>query len=403
MSKGKLSVILAVVALLLLPAGIAVAQEAEPVLISAPEPSTGVISDYTDDLSVVHLGGTITITINALALPAADTAYEGWLVSDDGSVKLSLGIIEMTADEEGGGLGNSTHTFNTSVENLIANYDKLVITVEPIPDPDPEPAAEVAYSASIPAGAIAHIRHLLTSWPPGSGKGILTNLQEQLGVAMLHAQLAAASNTLAGVKQHTEHFINAIEGPGGANYGDLDGNGSTQDFGDGVGVLTHADNRKHGTFAAGEAADITTVTSNAALVDMYGGNAETRALEARDVGLEIIGTSNLLLAQVFAANAAGVLDAALNGFMAVDIDTGEDINEPGAVQAYAAAQAMATYILVPGDAALATAAIGPSLASLSVGDSTVPILARAALIAALALIATGGLLMVGRRRSRKTA
>ena len=57
-------------------------------------------------------------------------------------------------------------------------------------------------------------------------------LREQTWIAMVHAGLSANSNTLAQVKQHAEHVVNAIEGSAGANYGDLDGNGATEDFGD---------------------------------------------------------------------------------------------------------------------------------------------------------------------------
>ena len=69
---------------------------------------------------------------------------------------------------------------------------------------------------------------------------------------------------------------------------------------------------------------------------------------------------------------------------------------------YEAAQAMATYTLQPGTGGLAGDA-GPSLDSLSVGDSAVPGVVGGALIGAIALIVAGGALVTIRRRSRTTA
>lgn len=40
-------------------------------------------------------------------------------------------------------------------------------------------------------------------------------------------------------KRHGEHLVNLIEGEGGGNYGDLDGDGSLEDPGDGTGLLTY--------------------------------------------------------------------------------------------------------------------------------------------------------------------
>ena len=134
-------------------------------------------------------------------------ALEGWLVSDDGSVKLNLGILEVDED------GNVSHTFTSpDGENLIGLYDKLVITVEPVPDPDPGPSALVYAIHTIPSGALNHIRHLLFWWPPKEGeKGILTNLKEQLGAGIAHANLSLGSNDLDGVKKHAHHVVNILK------------------------------------------------------------------------------------------------------------------------------------------------------------------------------------------------
>ena len=130
------------------------------------------------------------------------------------------------------------------------------------------------------------------------------------------------------------------------------------------------------------------------------------AAEARDRGLDIIGSDNLLFAQIMGANAAAVLDAALNGF---DSDGDGTIEESSAIQAYEAAQSMATFTLVAGSVQVpeveappeVVVVVGPSLESINVGDSRVPLAAKGALITAIALISGGGLLLIlGRRRSK---
>ena len=329
------------------------------------------------------LSDAITFSMTGVTDLPAGWAYEGWVITDNGSIKTSTGILEVSG-------GAIDYTWSSpSGENLIANYDKVVVTVEPVPDSDPGPSGDVAFSDQIPAGAMAHIRHLLTSWPPGETNGILTNLQEQLDVAILHAGLAASQDTIEAVHQHLEHVINAIEGSGGANYGDLDGNGSTEDFGDGLGVLTHAGDRKHGPFAAGEAANDAEIVAGAAWVDAYGANAEAWAIAARDAALGILDQTNVTIARALLATVTGPLDAAQNGVAA----TGEG----GAMQAYTAAQGMATYTLSPAGAASGST---PGIGLPVTGDSSVPLLAQMALVLALVMAGTGGLLVLKARRSR---
>ena len=329
------------------------------------------------------LSDAITFSMTGVTDLPAGWAYEGWVITDNGSIKTSTGILEASG-------GAIDYTWSSpSGENLIANYDKVVVTVEPVPDSDPGPSGDVAFSDQIPAGAMAHIRHLLTSWPPGETNGILTNLQEQLDVAIVHTGLAASQDTIEAVHQHLEHVINAIEGSGGANYGDLDGNGSTEDFGDGLGVLTHAGDRKHGPFAAGEAANDAEIVAGAAWVDAYGANAEAWAIAARDAALGILDQTNVTIARALLATVTGPLDAAQNGVAA----TGEG----GAMQAYTAAQGMATYTLSPAGAASGST---PGIGLPVTGDSSVPLLAQMALVLALVMAGTGGLLVLKARRSR---
>ena len=146
----------------------------------------------------------------------------------------------------------------TTGENLFANFDKFVVTIEPVPDLDPLPSAVVALIHQIPKGGLAHIRHLSYSWTgnpaykggfhAGTPKGIVVGLREQTWAALVHARLSINSSDLAGVRQHACHVVNIVEGTGdgkGANFDASCGNP-----GDGFGVLSYAtDTTKHAGFA----------------------------------------------------------------------------------------------------------------------------------------------------------
>ena len=380
MSRSRLIILMALVLLVAVPAGTAVAQDA------LEGAGTAVISDteHTDERADPSLSSTLTINMTGVTAPATGTVYEGWLVSDDGSVKLSTGILTV------GGLDASIHHhyYSPTGQNLIHNYDKVVITVEPVPDPDPGPSGVVAFSAQIPAGAMAHIRHLLTNWPPGSDAGILTNLQTNLAGAVLHANLAKNSDTLELKQLHTHHVINAIEGESGANYDISFGDPA----GDGIGVLAHAVDRKHAGFAETAAPVNTTIAAHGALVETYGANAGTWAGLARDQALKVL-ASSLNIADIYigpgANSVISLLDAALNG-----IEGGDG----GAMQAYVEAQLMATYEFEAGLVTTVSAAPPET-----VGDPSVPLLAQIALIASVILLAAGGLLALKGRRSRVEA
>ena len=64
-----------------------------------------------------------------------------------------------------------------------------------------------------------------------AGDDLLVHSQE-LRNAMIRGNLGT-------VKRHAEHLVNLIEGEGGDNFGDVDGDGSFEDPGDGTGLLTY--------------------------------------------------------------------------------------------------------------------------------------------------------------------
>jgi hypothetical protein len=408
MSSLKLTLSMAVVLLLAVSVGTALAQE--PVLISS-DAFTGTAVIWDDQ----SLSDAITYTMSNVPAPSGGTEYVGWLISDDGSRKLSTGAMTVSDDD------TVAHSFDSenaryTGEDLILGYSAVAITEEAVgADPD-APAGPVVFSHAVPPGAIAHIRHLLSDWPPGSGVGILTNVKLQLGVAYTHANLANDQTSIENVRRHLEHVINAIEGPGGANAGDLDGNGSIEDFGDGKGALLHIEDRKHSSFAAGQALSDAVIQTHSAGVETNGKSAEDWANQAVAEALIALVETDLSFAKFSVAGVIGFLRNALEG---VDADASGVIDsvagEGGAAQAYVEAQLMATYTLqvgpLPTPTPTPTATRAPTSTPTavpptptptpeapSVGDTAVPGLANLAMLAAVLFLVGGGVVLLRRRR-----
>jgi hypothetical protein len=410
-----------VVLLLAVSVGTAIAQE--PVLISE-DAFTGTAIIWDDQ----SLSDAITYSLTNVPAPNGGTEYVGWLVSDDGSIKLNTGIMEVADD------GTVSSTFDNensryTGENLIRNYGTVVITEEVVgTDPD-QPAGDAAFSYEIPPSAMAHIRHLLSDWPStGPDAGILTKLKQRLGVALTHASLANDATTIAGVRQHLEHTINIIEGPNGPNYGDHDGDGSVQEPGPGAGfgVLDHAADRKHAGFASDQVPDDELIKVHYLAVDVNGANAVVRVNKAVKEALLALKDTDLSLAKGSVAGIIVFIENALNG---VDADANNTIDsvpgEGGAVQAYIEAQLMATYTLqvgplptptpVPTATPLPTATPAPPTATPvpptatpapptatpippeTVGDTAIPQLAQLALLFSMVFLVGGGLVILSRR------
>ena len=169
----------------------------------------------------------LTYLLTGVTPPGEGRVYMGWLATADRSLKVTTGPMMVQP------YGSIDHTVDRDSPeylglDLVGTFSTIVITVELIGGAFDAPLGLPAFSHEVPAGAIEHIRHLLSGWPPGSDKGILTNLKEQLEIAIFHAGLAQESDSIEEVRQYTEHVINIVEGPDGANYGDLDGVTSRQ-------------------------------------------------------------------------------------------------------------------------------------------------------------------------------
>ncbi len=410
MSRLQLSLSAAFVLLLAFSLGTVLAQE--PVLISSEGDFQGSAVIHDDEA----LSDAITFTM--INVPKLDEglAYAGWLISDDESITLKTGA--MILDD-----GSIDHVYDSLTlgytgENLIRGYDKLIVTVESLEAEILEPSGDIVFSYKVPPDVMEHVRNLVTDWPPGAGTGILTNLITQLEVALAHANVAADKSTIADVRHQMELAINAVEGPDGDNYGDLDGDGNIDDEGDGVGVVARARQRGETGFVLNPSFDDTLIMTHLVGVELDGLNVENLVGEAVTEALLALEEVALDRAKVSAAGVAGFIEAALIG---VDTDASDVIDsvegEGGAAQAYVQAQLMATYSLQVGPIPTPTPTPAPPTATPttvpptatptpiptpvapSVGDSTVPATAQFGLLFALVLLAGGAALLWRREPS----
>ena len=307
------------------------------------------------------LSDRITYAMTGMANLGPDQAYEGWLVNSSTGDLVSTGVMNAP-------IGIINHVWDApDGANLIAEYDTVVISIEPVPDSDPDsPSDDKPFSHTIPGGAMQHIRHLLVSWPSGGPNGILQNLRLQLDSTLESVGDARGAATMSELQAAIGSVVDTIDADDG--------------------VLVHAADRKHGPFAADASGGDAVVVSHAALVDEYGGNAETWANEAKASASDVLGQSSLTIAKTLVNTVAGRLEAARNGISA----TGEG----GAEQAYVEAQMMAEYRL--GGELVTVVVVTPS-----VGDTSVPTFAGIALLGSLLLLSTGALLYYRGRRTRE--
>ncbi len=347
-------------------------------LLSLLIPLTIALADGGGTVSTVDSDGNnnsnqINIELTGLRVLGADQAYEGWLVSVDGSRKESTGILTPDGD------GNVSSTFSLpDGENRFADFDKFVLTIEPVPDADAGPSADVELIHITPAEAFLHIGHLTYSWAgnpaytsgfhEGTPKGITVGLREQTNTALAHSRLSVGSADLAGVQAHACHVVNIVEGTEGANFDATCGNP-----GDGFGVLNYAADTKHAGFAASAVPDDTVIGENSNRVAAAAAEVTAWAGLARDQALLAIGSNDIDAAKLFVSNAEARLISSLNS----------------ANTAYTAAQDMGMHTL----------AAPPPAAPPDTGDPIVPNLALGVLIAG-AILLMGGAYIYRRSRIR---
>ncbi len=166
----------------------------------------------------------VKISLSGVTVPPDGEEYVAWLVADEQSGFLKLGVLTVAAD------GSVSHTYNSSSEgytgdNLLQSYNGWVISIEAAGSDLSEPSNRGVVVHIFDEDTITQLRMLDRS---------LKGASTQVATALQHANLAKSSVTLEDLRMHAHHVINIIEGRDGPNY-----DASHGDPGDGAGILTH--------------------------------------------------------------------------------------------------------------------------------------------------------------------
>ena len=327
----------------------------------------------------------IVYSIENAVAPDSGKELVGWLVSDDAKTNKSTGA--MTVSDSGA----IAHTFDQSStgyngNNLLDSFASIIITQETVGSNPTTPSSNVVHSYSIPSGSISHIRKLTADF---------TAITSQINIAATEASKASTASSLAAGNQVLEKVVNAIEGPNGSGYGDLDKNGTTESVGDGTGLLVHLSAATSAKAVSGAGGN-TTVDTHAKLVETNTAHANSLLGQARDEAIALSSETNLSIYKLNAARIAVLLENARDGIDSDASGTIESTSSEGAVkQAYVETQKMATFNIT-GAAAPVTPVV---VTAPSVGDSLVPVSINLVLAFAALLLVLGTGSLLARKRN----
>lgn len=258
----------------------------------------------------------ILITSELPAAPAG-AQYEAWLVGEE--TRLSLGLL--VVDETG--RGEITY-LDAAGTNLLSRYNHLEITLEPQPDNNPATSGEVVYSSGIPSGALVHIRHLFVSFSDTPNEtGLIIGLQRETRHVDEHSRAmvtAYQQGDADSVRLHAESIYNLLVGKNGQGFGDLDGDGTIANPGDGYGLLFNGSNQgyiqgtiSHTQFSMSSPDATLNVKIHGQHVIDSARNVETWATELRDLMLMIMDDPAGEQTNALIRQAAALADRMQNG------------------------------------------------------------------------------------------
>jgi len=305
----------------------------------------------------------IDISLKLSSTPPANTALVAFLTTPDGGTALNLG--ELKLDEAGG--ASATYIAPDGA-NLAARFNRLVVSQEPTGSNPAKPSGQPIFEGLLPAQAFESLGQLLASGPGlPSQQGYATGIRVQSDELLRHAQFVAdaqAAGDLAGIKRHAEHVYNLVAGSLDPKFGDLNGDGHSQNPGDGFGLLENGTQAGYvkstiDTAAAAKSAPDATdaIKAHAEHTRISAANIQQWAAEAHDLALALTQAQD-------APAAKQPADRLVT--LGQWIQRGDDANgdgeiapipgEGGGIVAYEHAQFMAGYGLFPFKAARAPSA-----------------------------------------------
>jgi plastocyanin/uncharacterized membrane protein YozB (DUF420 family) len=296
----------------------------------------------------------IEIDLKLATPPAAGQALAAFLTTRDGSATQALGELQPS------GSGNAHLEFtDANGANLAARFDRLVISQEQAGSNPAKPGGTIMFEGLLPEQSFKYLNQLLENGPGlPKQEGYVVGIRLQSDELLRHAQFVAdaqATGDLAGVKRHAEHVFNLIAGSRDPKFGDLNGDGRSQNPGDGFGLVQNGDQAGYikATSDAAVAAEGTAdaneaIKAHSEHVRITAENIRGWATEAHDLALQIAQANDTTSIKDQAARLVTLSQW---------INRGNDANgdgaiapipgEGGGIVAYEHAQFMAGYGLFP--------------------------------------------------------
>ena len=319
----------------------AIAAEPVPTAItppeSTPEPTVAPVDE--EQFEVLELSGfgefvdvaarNDGFNVSITGLPAPEGELHVWL---DGDEDLDLGPAALD------GNGNLEFSYVSPDDaNLLASYSGFFVA-----DSD-----QIPFRGEIPVDVLGPVRQLLVAGgdAPGNRPYVVAVIR-QVEENLRHAQQivnAARVSDFNSLNRHAEHSFTIVEGVGGPNYRDFDGDGDIVDPGDGFGILNYSDAIAAQAAAAMAAADVTpNVAVNAQLLSEVASNLREWGEQIVQAGIEAHQATDAATQIARAEEMVLLSENLLNGTDANGNGTIEPIaGEGGAFQAYQQAQYMA--------------------------------------------------------------
>ncbi len=250
--------------------------------------------------------------LKGMAAAGEGAHYELWMQADAGEL-LRLGAFVV---DEG-----SVEFAGSSETNLLAEYNRVLISLEADDETDVITPTQIVLTSSLPSDLLALSRQLLVSDEAGEPAPLIA-VRPQITLAVEHSGFLANSLTaddMPEVRRHAEHLVNILDGERGSFFGDLDRDGQSQNPGDGVGIRVYLE-QAHDLMA--EMVEAVTTTAELrvqaqAVVTML---EESQALveDARDQALQVFAVDTPREANVIADSLQTLTDDLLETLDRVD-------------------------------------------------------------------------------------
>jgi hypothetical protein len=315
--------------------------------------ATGQVIITDNPASPPGFSDAFTITIHGVSVPQDGTHYEAWIIDSTTEGITALGTL--TAKDNDFVLASAGDGKNGQPgTSLLARGDTIKVTQEQ--GNGRLPVGQTVLTGTFPAQAMAHVRHLLISFPTTPGQiglavGILNQTKLAAAQALLLQSVVGGKDPEA-IACVAQSIVDILEGAHGARYKELGPGCAARNVtaaGDGFGLLgasgylaTAAEHASNAAIAPDSTPYIRTHASHVenATTNLNGWLA---TVDRDAVALAGDPTQTSLVAEI-----AALADRAYHG---VDINGDEQVDpvigEAGATTAYDHSQLMAALFLTP--------------------------------------------------------